>query len=114
MSTTTDYAHWLRVMRNPNNPLHLRIQAAKDASDYEDKVAKLAHESGIQYLHPKQNEAKIAHNARIAYVARKWLALLKSNPKQIPEVPPLPKQIITVEGGLPPLPGTNVIMPILP
>jgi hypothetical protein len=112
MTTTNDYAHWLRIMRNPNNPLDVRMKAAMDASDYEDQVAKLAHDSNIQYLYSKQNEAKIAHNARIAHVAQKWLLALKSNPQAKPE--PIPDKLITIIGGLPPLPGTNVLMPILP
>jgi hypothetical protein len=112
MTTTNDYAHLLRVMRNPNNPMHVRVQAAKDASDYEDKVAKLAYEADIRYLFPERMEASIAHYARIAWVAQKWLLALKSNPQAKPE--PVPDKLITVVGGLPPLPGTDVLMPILP
>jgi hypothetical protein len=81
-----------------------------------NKVEKLAYDSNIQYLYPEQNDARIAHYARIANVAQKWLALVaaQKDGQPIPEVPPLSKKLITIEGGLPPLPGTNVIMPILP
>jgi hypothetical protein len=89
-----------------------RSNSNKDSVNYEDKVEKLAYDSNIQYLHPEQNEARIAHNARIAWVAQKWLLALKSNPQAKPE--PIPDKLITVIGGLPPLPGTNVLMPILP
>jgi hypothetical protein len=104
----SDYCRTLRTMRDPTVDIDVRMQAAFDALDFETDIQKRTHEAHIQYLHPAKIEAEIARNARIAWVARKWLG----HPDQ--PVPALPDQLIKVVGGLPPLPGTDVIMPILP